>query len=289
MPRKIFICFFVLLLMTTMVVPAFASSGASANSTYYQPAVLISNLRLLDGTYKGAIADWPNNYRNSNQADVLIDYGFMAFDAFGGSTYGTDDYDFTTNVYPGSASSFRLNISDLFWSENTAFVVDDDGNDHFVITSIKVSGSVSSMSTSSGNYFINWKYFSNTFSVNSSKANLADLIRRAVGDIYAYGDLVYMKDIEIDISFYVTDPDADKALTFRVSGAETGDYFALWFTKQKLAVSITGSSTPNMFDWLLDSVNAFLDFEIVPGFSINRIFYIVLVIGILMWFIKLLS
>ena len=289
MLKKVFICFFVVLLITTLVVPSFASSGSSSGTAYYQPSVLISNVQLLDGTYKGAIADWPNNYRNSNQAGALVSFPFAGFEIFGGSADDNAHYDFTTNFYPGTASSFRLNISDLFWSENTRFVVDDDGNDHFVITSISVSGSVSSMSTSSGNYFINWKYFTQSFAVNASSADLADLVRRAVGDIYGYGDLVYLKDVQIDINFYLSDPDYDKALTFRVSGAEYGDYYAIWFTKQKLAVSTVSSSDIDYFDWLLDSVNAFLDLEIVPGLSINRLFYIVLIIGILLWFIRLLS
>ena len=37
--------------------------------------------------------------------------------------------------------------------------------------------------------------------------------------------------------------------------------------------------------WLSDTVGAFLTFEIFPGFSVDMIFYLILVIGIVLWFI----
>lgn len=55
--------------------------------------------------------------------------------------------------------------------------------------------------------------------------------------------------------------------------------------------SVPGGVTLNndMVDWLKDVVDGFLDFEVAPGFSMNKIVYVILVVGILLWLIKLIS
>lgn len=41
--------------------------------------------------------------------------------------------------------------------------------------------------------------------------------------------------------------------------------------------------------WLRDTVGAFLDFEIFPGFSVDMIFYLILIIGLVLWFVRIIS
>ena len=55
--------------------------------------------------------------------------------------------------------------------------------------------------------------------------------------------------------------------------------------------SVPGEVTLNddMVLWLKDVVDSFLEFEIAPGFSMNKIIYVILVVGVLLWLIKLIS
>lgn len=45
----------------------------------------------------------------------------------------------------------------------------------------------------------------------------------------------------------------------------------------------------NFVDWLQAAVGSFLDFEIWPGMSINTVLWFVVTVGLLLWFLKLLS
>ena len=70
----------------------------------------------------------------------------------------------------------------------------------------------------------------------------------------------------------------------------TSNLIAVWFERFRngLRVEYPNDSKFNTFNWLINSVEGFLEFEIAPGLSINKIFNIVLVIGVLLWFITLL-
>ena len=43
----------------------------------------------------------------------------------------------------------------------------------------------------------------------------------------------------------------------------------------------------NVTSWISDSIGGFLEFELFPGLSFNKVFYVLLVIAMLLWFIKL--
>lgn len=63
--------------------------------------------------------------------------------------------------------------------------------------------------------------------------------------------------------------------------------FATWFYSNNLK-HVEPTDPDSLTSWLTDSVGAFLSFEIFPGFSIDKIFVLVLTVGILLWFITLL-
>lgn len=185
MRRKIFICFFVVLLMTTLVVPAFATTSGGSGSSYISPAVVISNVKLLNGSYSGSVVDWPNNYASTDGQFVVGSYGNLC--AFESGING--DY-FDTTIFPGSASSIQLNIADLFWTEDLRFSVDDDGYESAFITSVSVSGNIITVNEASGEFCTYTSYFSSNIAVNTYSCNLANAVRTAVGEIEAFGDMV---------------------------------------------------------------------------------------------------
>lgn len=287
MLKKIFICFFVVFLLTTMVVPAFASSSGGSGSGYISPGVVISNVKVLNGSHSGSVLDWPNNYASTDGRDVIVDTAELGFEC---SNNGTE---FSTYVYPGSATSLQINIADMFWTPNLSFSIDNDDFYSVVLTSVSVSGTIITCHPSSGSgaYLLGAGFFSNTFSVNSTSCSLSKLIRDAVGDIYNYGDIVFLQNVRITLNFYNDDPDTSSCMVVRVSEAEYSDYFTAWFDSCNLMKTVIYQSNhpENIFKWLLDSVNAFLEFELIPGFTLNKIFYIAVVIGVLLWALKALS
>lgn len=284
MLKRVFICFFVVLLLTTMVAPAFATSVTPPSSNSDKPGVEIDYIKLLNGSSAGAVGDWPNN-----SGGAAYDYVLGSYSDLFGFECRNDSSSFNTTIYPGSASSVELYCSNLFWSEGTRFTISDDGYDSFVITSVSISGVRNEVFINGDSYNIVPYSFSGTFAVNSHDVDLAYLIRKVVGDIEAYGDLVFLQDVKISFSFYSTDPDVPVGLYFSVNRALRNNYFVIWFRMHALSVEVHNTEVPGLFDWLLDSVNAFLNFELVPGITINRGFYIVVVIGLLVCFFKFFS
>lgn len=285
MPRKIFICFFVVLLMTTMVVPAFASSAGGAG-VYSNPAVVIDAVKLLDGAKAGSVVDWPNNYFAVGGKPVFVDNGFVYFECSGGS-------DTLVTVFnPGSANSFSLRCSNIFYTDSLSFSLENDGTDTFSVTRVQIRGFITDLSVVNSTYNLSTSYFSESFSVNSSSVDIAQLIRTSVGSLDGTGDAAWLQDVQIIIDYYRTDPDASPALRFNVNQVPDYNPFASWFDDADLTsktVVQENVTMPGLFDWLLDSVDAFLNLEIVPGITINALFYVALVIIVLIAFIKLLS
>lgn len=76
------------------------------------------------------------------------------------------------------------------------------------------------------------------------------------------------------------------------SSFDTLDCPSQWMAERNFVVSVPAPISPddvNLFEWLLNGAEAFMNFEIGPGLSIKAIITFVLVVGLLLWFIKLLS
>ena len=122
-------------------------------------------------------------------------------------------------------------------------------------------------------------------------------------DLYPALDQLIPYDYRSDGYIYLT----DVLLTFNVIGsAEDGGYFEIfspdrgdlpsvddWFSqydlpfKKEVIVNPADPSGVNFVDWLTVAVGGFLDFELWPGMSLNEIMWIILVAGVLFWFLKL--
>jgi hypothetical protein len=268
-----------------MVVPAFATSNGGAG-VYSKPAVVIDTVKLLDGAYSGSVIDWPNNYFAEGGKSVFVNDEFVGFDCSGASDT------LVTVFYPGSAGSFSLRCSNVFYTDSLSFSLQNDGYDTFSVTRVQIRGFVTELSVINSTYTLSSNYFSGTFSVNSSSVDLAQLIRSAVGSLDGMGDTAWLQDVQITIDYYRTDPDASPAMRFDVNQVPDYNPFVSWFDDADLTYKTVVQENvvmPGAFDWLIDSVDAFLDLEIVPGISLNALFYVALVIIVLIAFIKLLS
>lgn len=283
MRRKIFICFFVLLLMTTMVVPVFATSaGGNTSAAVSRPAVVVDYIRYLDGSDAGAVCDWPNNY-SIDGASVYgnIDDIFMFDCSYTGSV-------FSTTFYPGNCTYVSFFCADYFWTDEQHFLIDDGGSD-VVFSNVSITGNFAYMEAVNGRYMMRSKPFSTRVSVYGSEVYVDDLIGQAIADFDFRGDYAYLQDVTVTVTFYQNDTSVTPRFRTAIGSTSVSNLLNSWIYYQAIPFQIVeGGTDVNMFDWLLDSVNAFLNLEIAPGFSLNRIFYIVLVVGVLLWFITLL-
>ncbi len=121
------------------------------------------------------------------------------------------------------------------------------------------------------------------------------LLGRGLYDILAaYGcsDNSYVLLSDLKITFHYTIDSVETASIWIASHFTSFDPDLLlgqWVWDQGIVVpdSSTGSSDFNLGTWLADCVTGFVRMEIFPGFSIDKLFYAVLVIGILLWFLNL--
>lgn len=295
MRRKIFICFFVVLLMTTMVVPAFASSDAAMSYTSSDsPAIPIDYIELLDGTHMGAIADWPNNFgKGTSQTGVFCSYPFAEFVCYRSKVASSGGI-FDTNVYTGDTSAVRLFCSNIFLVDSVFFELNDYDLENVTFSNVSVSGSYHlPYKDNKGGYAISSTSFSENYTLNSDRVDIIALLKQAAhtGDVLPNGCL-WFQDVTITFSFFYDDPDLPRCFNVSVSNSKFFNGVEYWFNAYKLKYTVSSTPAPelpSMFDWLLDSVNAFLNFEIAPNFTLNKLFFIVLVIGVLLWFIALLT
>ena len=101
------------------------------------------------------------------------------------------------------------------------------------------------------------------------------------------GDWVFLADVQITFNFRRLTVDTFSfMISSPVSTSLTMKGFN-WFWNANFPPPPNYEEL-NFGSWLVDTVEAVLDFEVAPNLSINKILYIVLVIGVLLWFITLL-
>lgn len=123
----------------------------------------------------------------------------------------------------------------------------------------------------------------------SFSQGLYDLL---VSNGYSGDSLVLLSDLKITLSYTSNSVDsASLLLSSRYSSIDPDMLFGQWAFEQGITVpdASTGSSDFNLGTWLADCVTGFVQVEIFPGFSIDALFYAILIIGLLLWFLKVIS
>lgn len=64
--------------------------------------------------------------------------------------------------------------------------------------------------------------------------------------------------------------------------------FPSWMLQAKVSAPEPADDF-NLGTWLAETVQGFIQVEIFPGFSIDKLFYVILVIGFMLWFFKVIS
>lgn len=97
----------------------------------------------------------------------------------------------------------------------------------------------------------------------------------------------YLNDLEIKIYISRNDVSTPGFLFAFQPNPNFPNFAFQWLAERKLPLTYTAAPDSFTFDWLVHSVDAFMSFELVPGFSLNAIFEVILAIGVVLWFIKI--
>lgn len=291
MVRKIFICFFVVLLLTTMVVPAFASSMGGGGANFYS-SFPISSVQFLDGSYAGTRLDWPNNVFKNAGSPTVCTYldGSAQIARF--YCFMEDDYIQTAFSLPLDCSSVSVYCDSVILTPDSELYLTNDEVDQIDYENVTVSGYFQLVDLSNGEYVSTAQYFSESFSLSGSSMSQVDLVHylvSAVGPVFGGNVFALFTDLRFTIDFSNTLPDNVPMLLFKSSWSANSSLIPSWFNSQDLAVEVDSGEFPGLFDWLLNSVNAFFNLEIFPGIRLNSLFYVVLVIAVLLAVAKLMT
>ena len=291
MVRKIFICFFVVLLLTTMVVPALASSMSGGGANLYS-SFPIDSIQLRDGIYGGTRLDWPNNVFKNSGYPATCTYmdGSESLARF--YCFYEDLWLQTAVTLPLDCTSVAIYCDSLVFSPDSALFLANDEFNQIQYDTLSVSGYYQLIDISNGQYVTDPQYFSESYTLSGASMAQVDLVNylsSTVGPIFSGNVLVLFTGLTFGVRYTNTLPDTVPMLLF-ISGT-TADSTLLpsWFNSQSLAVEVESVEMPGMFDWLLNSVDAFFNLQILPGIKLNSLFYVVLVIAVLLAVVKIMT
>lgn len=304
--RKIFVFFAVILILTLSVVPAFADS--SDHILYYP----VLNFDSVYGSEFHIDFIWPFNSFELGMNDAA----FSLYDSlFYGSVSTTDSTSsavmngsFTTPTVAGSNGAVTtLTLSKVnpqvvprgYLGSANSYEIFTSASD-LLISSVRLSGWVRTIESQSVSGSSDEEYslvlygFDQTFECSDNVARIGNWLNDCLNDISEidgqYYVLLEQLVVEINVSRQsVATP------TFYISSHLSPNVRDLvqWSSQYDLKKDVVnidgGSATFDVTTWLSGTVGSFLDLEFAPGLSINKILYVILVVGVLLWFVKIIS
>lgn len=238
-------------------------------------------------------APWPFNCASSSVSRDTFNFmdvssGFISFDG----TYinGYLDGLVSSPLILYSASQI-VSVSDL--SKTNSFVV-SSGNTRMTFAYADISCSVVTLTEGSlsdsvfaGAKDVSCRVWCGDNGSLNIGACLADLFYQHNFDT----TFVMLRDLKVEFHYSVTDATTPSIMfTAGTRSYDSNLFFQQWVSEQNIVVERPVLSPEfNLGSWLAESVDGFMRVELFPGFSIDKIFYTVLVIGVLLWFIKVIS
>ena len=233
--------------------------------------------------------------------------GYLTFDSFAGNSAGagnrytvagkncsqvvsSSSSRVDVEVYgPGEApvrfyaSDIVVNLNKLQQLEFSRDPLELEAN-----TTVNVSFTVEKMVVSSGR----WVPESKTFSFSSTDAGSVDISQDVILYVASFttSDVVLFKEFSVVVSGGPVGLAEPAPTGIIVSSTSSPSTVNGWLLNYNMGTSSSGDASvvPSLVDWLVQSVGAFLDFELFPGMSINGILQFIVVVGFVFWFITLL-
>lgn len=179
-----------------------------------------------------------------------------------------------------------------------AFDISTDGED-LEIVRVRLSGSFAYMtktldSTSGKELYVKrTESFNMSFGAKNGIAPIGDYLYQAIMGCELIEDIFYpmVEGLTVELDVVRRDVDTPK---FYVSAILTSDTYSVsdWLGCYLMADGTNQPTDPPLdpsFNWLATVVNGFLKTEFLPGFSFDTLIHSVIVIGFLLWFIKIIS
>ena len=293
MLKRILCGVFAVMLVVIMAIPAFAAGTEDANEPLIYAGAMFD--RIVDCSYyedtAGTTIEWPFNYVTSQGGVVELteDTGRMYFSAVidGGLDYITGGFGM------GYSDTFSLE-SDLFWSlpdVSFSFGSDDFSN----VTRFQISYELVTIYHNGigSSYQVHYKPVSyDSFGSAPLGYEFVDLMKYVrIAYFEQYGeslgaDVVLLRNLKIKV--YV-ECDGSLYLPVKISTVDRStldNAISSWVNSQKMYYT---SGEFDATDWLVGTADSFLAFEFFPGFSVNTMFGLFLIISIVLWIIKLFS
>lgn len=179
-----------------------------------------------------------------------------------------------------------------------AFDISTDTDDLDIVR-VRVSGYFSYMDKTPLNdtgkevYFKNKVPFNMTFGTKDGVAPIGEYLYQAIESCEFLDEISYpmVENFTVELDVVRRDVDTPK---FYVAAILTSDTYGVsdWMSCYSLTDSIhqpSGGEMDLSFNWLASVVDGFLDVEFLPNFSFNELIYAVVVVGFVLWFIKVIS
>ena len=298
--RRLVILFLAVLIIGLSVVPAFAA----IDHTLYDYHSLLSFDCMYGSLDPGLKIDWPFNYVQPglSKQEFSLASGVVIGDISStnnqvGNIVNASFYMPTVAGNLGRSVTFTLNgessqvIPRGYLSEDSCFMISADIS-KLKLSSVRISGVVKTfdkeVSLNDEKHTVVSIGFDQTFDCPNNAARISKNLNECLNGISEINGYYYvlLEDLSVEITCVRTDVDTPE---FILSEEITLNKYGTnqWYSQYELKTNIVGPDQ-NLTTWLMNSVEAFLNFELLPGFSFSFLLQIILVVGLLLWFIKLL-
>lgn len=157
---------------------------------------------------------------------------------------------------------------------------------------VSIAFTAAKINQTSDSYSVTTKSFSaSNLDFGEDGVDLMDLIDTTLTDYtYREGEYVYLTNLSV--RFFLDDLELTDVLMHVESvGRSSPSTYAQWFSQYNLIRSVVVNpadpSGVDFVDWLTIAVSGFLDFELWPGMSLSQVLWVILVVGVMFWFLKL--
>ena len=307
--RKIFILITVVLLVGLIAAPAFAIGGSGSDDQVWYPVFSFDTVEWDDLSTKASYSI-PYPFNSGIVGDVS-DYSYFDDLVYGHQGMGEDP----DSVFPRIVGSMNNALASpsigvtqsITFKAGHQVINGSDIDGEFLLSydpdDIKIINTVFSAvyytmvpdPLGSGKYIAKSHTFSWTEAYYPNDILDFSYCVRKLVDAAGAGGRVFLDSCSFTINFSRQSVDTTSfGFLIGTNGSTAPNRpsdFANWlyFSEVPVSDAVVSAEDVDFMSWLLNSVEAFLQFEMFPGFSIDKLFVIVLVIGILLWFFKVVS
>lgn len=281
----------VLLLMCCMIFPA-----SAAYTTYYYSVLPFDSVRLVESSSSVIVLPWAGGVWSSVSDDASIGYP----DAGYGFTNVSPSFGDNLIIFDMALSAPTSSFNEVVFYADDAVISTSALRDASYVISFGLDSGVSARVTISftacriveldNSYQVQTKAFYDSYHASDSLDIMECISEMMTDGNYVPSSYVRLTDLTVSISDCTAE---DNWLLFRSDVRSSRPDLSDWFAQYKLTYKteiIYNAADPSdvsFVDWLAVAVGGFLDFELWPGMSLNEIMWVVLVAGVLFWFLKL--